>query len=89
MTVVESVLAGVERLLLPKLEKIEADIKVLRTELQSLREVMEVKFKAVEERFKLIDEKLDYKFKALEDKLALDKRLTAVEDRQRQTHAEQ
>jgi hypothetical protein len=76
MAVVESVLAGMERLLLPKLERIEAEQK-------ALRELMEEKFRAVDFRFQALEDKFNVRFQSLEDKLNLDKRLTALEDRQK------
>jgi hypothetical protein len=75
MNVVENVLAGLERLVMPKLSAIEARLTVLEnkvdTELKAIRELMAANFKAVNERFD-----------ALDDKFAFDRRLTAVEERQ-------
>ena len=71
MTVVESVLAGIERLIMPKLSAIEARLTVVENDIKNLREVMEVKFKAV-----------DMRFDELDEKLAFDRRLSAIEERQ-------
>jgi hypothetical protein len=75
MTVVESVLAGIERLVLPKLASIEARLTVLENEVKSLRGV----------ELKSIRELMEVKFKALEEKLDLERRLSVVEERQQKT----
>ena len=91
MTMLENVAQAMERILLPKLSQIEEQLK-------SLRELMEEKFKSVDQRFKDIDQrfkdmdqrfrdmdaKLDIRFTALEDKLDLHRRLSILEERQKQ-----
>lgn len=72
MSIFESVVSAIEKVLLPKLERIEAEQK-------ALRELMDEKFKAVDLRFTHLEEKFDLRFRSLEDKLDLDKRLTLLE----------
>lgn len=74
MGIAETILKGIERLVLPELREI-------KNEQKAQRELMEEKFKSMRE---LMDEKfraVEWRFDDLKLKLQLDQRLTVLEDR--------
>ena len=72
----EKIPSWIERLLLPKLNTIEGELKAINTRIDSLDERMNTKMTSLDEKIDSLDERINIKMTSLDEKIdSLDERM--------------